>query len=616
MKSLFRFVVLFSLLVFSLQLLAQISVVSGPRKEIYNQFAVDINNNTNIPMEILTSDGSVANLEMLKSDSVHIAFMQYDVLVYNEQVDKSIRDYIRVLLPLYYEEIHVVTKNNDKINSIKDLQGKKVGVGSSKTGASVTSRVMQLKTGIAWKDTYIPFSNCYQALLADSIDAFIYVGASPANFLSTFSANASQFIKLLPLEHEKLNDLYSSRVIEKGTYPWLINDITTYATRALLVVNIKNVSGKIAQQIDLLNVDLQDNLKGIQHNKFSHSKWQQVEFTNMDHVDWPVYKREYVTVKMVFDVLAYVAVLLTLFQIYFVLNKLWSRKHEKMVAESISVSAMFISILINCFFGFKNIMGNGLPQLTANIIWIGCSIVTTMVGIGFWVVSADGQKKSFFKLLKQALKLETQEAGDLAKAFFKPSSAEKVLDILGQLAMIDNELAEEEKKFIQSFADAWGININWDHIEKNFGTNNGYGYQTLRKSMKDYLSTNPPQQQASQLADVITLLVNVDSVVTAEEELMHAELNGLINKYLGQGDVDVFNAVVVPQNQEQEIRHKELLGELKRIRFAGGFAYVSESFYSYKYAETVCEKYRATNLFSVVVNVNKILEHIEPDKES
>ena len=49
--------------------------------------------------------------------------------------------------------------------------------------------------------------------------------------------------------------------------------------------------------------------------------------------------------------------------------------------------------------------------------------------------------------------------------------------------------------------------------------------------------------------------------------------------------------------------------DLKKIKFAGGFAYVSESFYSFKYADTVCERYRNANLFSVVVNVNKILEY-------
>ncbi|MCF8298780.1 MAG: TAXI family TRAP transporter solute-binding subunit [Saprospiraceae bacterium] len=604
-KHIFSWYILGALLLVSIKASSQIKIVSGFETEIYNQFAQDIKNNTDVPMLIYSTKGSIDNFNRLLSDSIQIAFMQHDVLLYKSLEFPDIKDYIKMFLPLYYEEIHLITKNNSKINSISDLKGKIVGIGSKNAGSNITANFIKLRTEIDWIDSEIPFDNSFQALLSDSIDAFFFVGAAPANALKSLSKELSNIIKLIPIQDKRLDDIYTKKTIESGTYAWVDDDIKTYTVRSLLVVNTKNIDESMDADIKLLYNDLKENIKGIRKNKLSHPKWEQVDFSDRKHIDWPVYKKEYVSVRLVTNLLAIIAAIMTFIQIYFMLNKLWSRKHERVVAESISISAMFISIVINSLFVFKNIIDGGYPQMAANLMWITGSIMTTMIGVGFWV--AGSRRKGFFVLLKQALKLEREEATDLAKAFFKPSGADIIIDILGQVAMIDDDLDPKEIEFIETFAEVWGIKIDWDYVRDNFGSKNGVGFHELRESMTDYLVTSPPENQVSQLGDVIKMLVNADDQVTREEELILDELTGIIADYLsGESDSPVYKVAVVPQNSEQETAIETIIKDLHKTEIAGGYAYLSEPFYSERYAEIVCEKYRSLNIFTVVIQPENI----------
>lgn len=604
-KHLYTFLIVAVVLLLSQETHSQIKIVSGFETEIYNQFAQDIKNNTDVPIVIYPTKGSVDNFNRILSDSIQIAFMQYDVLLYKQLEMLDVKDYIKMFLPLYYEEIHLITKNNSKINNFSDLKGKIVGIGSKDAGSNITANFIKLKTEIDWIDSEIPFSSSFQALLSDSIDAFFFVGAAPANALKSLSKDVSNIIKLIPIQDKRLDDIYTRKTIQSGIYAWVDKDIKTYSVRSLLVVNTRNIDESMDAKIELLYEDLKGNLAGIRKNKLSHPKWKQVDFTDKKHIDWPVYKNEYVSLGNVTYLLAIIAALMTFLQIYFMINKLWSRKHERVVAESISISAMFISIVINCLFVFQNIIHGGYPQMAANLLWISGSVMTAMIGVGFWV--AGSRRKGFLYLLKQALRLEREEATDLAKAFFKPSGADIIIDILGQVAMIDDDLDPKEIEFIESFAEVWGIKVDWDYVEKNFGSKDGVGFHELRKSMTDYLITSPPENQVSQLGDVLKLLVNADDQVTKEEELMLDELTGIIAGYLsGESDSPVYKVAVVPQNTEQETAIGTIIKDLHKTEIAGGYAYLSEPFYSERYAEVVCEKYRSLHVFTVVIQPENI----------
>ena len=108
---------------------------------------------------------------------------------------------------------------------------------------------------------------------------------------------------------------------------------------------------------------------------------------------------------------------------------------------------------------------------------------------------------------------------------------------------------------------------------------------------------------------MVNLLVNIDEKVTEEEELIQSEMNGQIAKYLGEdSEVEVFKVAVVPQSDTQEALIADQLKEyLKKEHIAGGFAYLSEPYFSERYAEIISNRYRSLNIFAVVVKPNHIL---------
>ena len=596
-----------SLLVYSSITFAQLTLVSGIKGETYNQFAEDINNNVSVKLNILTSAGSIENIKWLDSTNMQLAFLQYDVLYNYGKVHKNAKERIKVLLPLYNEEIQLITLKSSNLKSFHDLQGKTIGMSGENSGSNFTAKFLKQISKSTWTNANIDINSSIAALLSGEIDAFFYVGGVPSYFLVQLSDEVKEKIKLLPIVFKKNEDCYTKTTIYAKTYSWQDEDIATYSVRSLIAVNINNFSNSTDLALDSLYNDLKNNLRGIQLNNFSHSKWESVDFTDMGNVDWPVYKEAYTMQERVLDGLGWLAAILSFLQIYFIVNKLWKRKHEQLVAESISISAMFISLFINVLFGINNIGQGGYAQLSGNMLWIFASTISLLIGVGLFVNVNKGT--NFFGLLLKALNMERKEAGDLAKRLFQPSSAEKILTILGRLAMIDNDLDELEKKYIQEFADNWHIEINWDEIHK-YEDKSSDKYNKLRDSVHIYLNSSPPKEQASHLIDVISLLINADGVVSKEEAIMESELTGIIKEYLGEGDqVEVFKVAVVPQNSEQDNAIQSRFAELKKVEIAGGFAYLSETFHSEKYAEEISKQYRSFNVFSIVFNPRTVSDY-------
>ncbi|NEO92584.1 MAG: TerB family tellurite resistance protein [Moorea sp. SIO3G5] len=305
-------------------------------------------------------------------------------------------------------------------------------------------------------------------------------------------------------------------------------------------------------------------------------------------------------------VLAFLSIGFSLTEVYLSSNKIWKRKHDNEVAESVSVMAEFMAIIPGFLFALNFLFERQWQGFLDTIIYIGMSVFYVFVGIKFWV---NGErKKGLFRLLKQALNSEKQEVGDLAKSFFKPSGAQTIIYILSQIALIDEKLHPKEKEFIQRFADNWNIDFSWETLTNNRLEGANKNFIKLREDVVDYLATSPPYKQVSQLKDVVNALINIDDEVSEQEKLIVAELNGLFSRYLGERlDNEVYRVVIVPQTEQQEEVIETSLPELSRYSTKGGFAYQTNSFYSKQYAAIICDQYRSLNLISFVTTIDQIL---------
>ncbi len=238
-----------------------------------------------IKISITPTKGSSDNFERLVTrTTADIAFLQYDVFIERQLADIVNNTYytedIRLLLPLGFEEIHILILKDSKIRKLSDLKGKRVATGTSKSGTAITSKIIKFKTKINWTDVPIAFETAYPNLMQKKIDALIFVGAAPVERFAKLPAVAREKIKLLSIEHPDLDvknkGPYTQRIIPADKYKWLDEDVNTYAVRSILVTNIKGESDKI-HKLNLSLFDfICDNIKDLQ--KRGHDVWDQVDF--------------------------------------------------------------------------------------------------------------------------------------------------------------------------------------------------------------------------------------------------------------------------------------------------------------------------------------------------
>ena len=231
-----------------------------------------------------------------------------------------------------------------------------------------------------------------------------------------------------------------------------------------------------------------------------------------------------------------------------------------------------------------------------------------MMGIGFWVRSE--QKISLWKKAKRAFKLEGEEGLDLINAVLHPAGARIVLDILKKLALIDKELDEKERAFIQQFADAWNVDVDFDEaLAETAEASSSQLYVQLRDRIDDYLAISPDKTQASHLLDLLNSLVSADSQVSREETFILDEVRGMIEAYLGNSEAKPeYGVILVPQNQEKVAAIQVLLPDVQPRNEWGGEVYYAGIFHSRPYAEMISKKYQILDLFATVNELDPVLE--------
>lgn len=283
---------------------------------------------------------------------------------------------------------------------------------------------------------------------------------------------------------------------------------------------------------------------------------------------------------------------------YLIVNKLWTRKAHKDVAESISISAAMLGLATGFPFlvQFSLIAPNPAAAVKATM-GIATGIIITMVGTGLWVTENRGVR--FWTLFIRALKLEKKESADLIKALAQPHGAKELMAVFRAMALVDKHVDERELEMMRLFANRWHVELP----DLKVGAQEGGGDMVhLRRTVEEYLASTPPPEQAQELLDVLHLFVQADDQVTQEEELVLEELAGMIGSYVGvEGDVEMHEVVIVPQDAAQTEAVQTLLPGIEPKVIRGGRVYSVGRFFSAKYADMVSQKYIDLGLFTARV---------------
>ncbi len=238
-------------------------------------------------INILPSGGDFINYQKLVSNDYRYAdifFIQHDVLMQQElqhlQGNVNVSGNVRILLPVGFAEVHLITRKDAEIDSIGALEKKRVGVGIQGTG--VTAEIIKNRLGIKWKNVYVGLGSALGDLLNDRIDAFFYVGMAPVYKFQNTSPLLKDLIKLVPLQSDTLDQIYEPTIIKGGTYEWQEDDIETYKVPILLATNIEKESAsdylRIQKFLDLILDNKEELSKFNWEREYQfHPKWTEVD---------------------------------------------------------------------------------------------------------------------------------------------------------------------------------------------------------------------------------------------------------------------------------------------------------------------------------------------------
>ena len=148
---------------------------------------------------------------------------------------------IRVIANLYPEDMHLVLPKGDKLNSLKDLEGKRVGVAAAGSGTQVSVRMILKHYGIKAKEQELGLSQSTQRLADGQLDAFFYAGGTPfASLIQLGSTRGFELYKFSAAEQKAINGIipyYVESNIPAGVYENVTSDTPTVAVNGQLITS-------------------------------------------------------------------------------------------------------------------------------------------------------------------------------------------------------------------------------------------------------------------------------------------------------------------------------------------------------------------------------------------
>lgn len=196
-----------------------------------------IKEDTGITVNVVTTDGSKANLLGIAAGNYQLATVQSDVMSYAWEGSRSFAeegalDSFRVIGGLYDEAVQLVT-TNDSVHSVADLAGKRVSIGAAGSGVYFNAIDVLEAAGLSEADIqpqYQSFSDSADALKDGKVDAaFIVAGApTPAITKAIFSDPSA-------IAHAKAAELKLDNAVAGMTVPFHAGAAKYYAEQGIAV---------------------------------------------------------------------------------------------------------------------------------------------------------------------------------------------------------------------------------------------------------------------------------------------------------------------------------------------------------------------------------------------
>ena len=198
--------------------------------------------------EPLVSDGSIANLDALRSGAISLGVVQSDWQYHaykgSDRFEQAgPHSELRALFSVHGEPFTVLVREDSGIQSFADLPGKRVNIGNPGSGQRATMEIVMAAFG--WtKQTFslaneLPATQQALALCHDRVQAMIYtVGHPNASITQATSLCDAKIIDASgPVIDQLVADhpFYAYTEIPGGFYPGNPDTITTFGVKATLL---------------------------------------------------------------------------------------------------------------------------------------------------------------------------------------------------------------------------------------------------------------------------------------------------------------------------------------------------------------------------------------------
>ena len=234
---------------FALAKAMSLTLAAGFNGGTYFEIGKSLNLVKKFKFSVLTTKGSIDNVKKVSSGVAQLGLSQIDILTNSVLVDDSTRARVKVLLPVYREEVHVITRGN--YNSLKDLKDKTVSIGENGSGIAATANIIfvALKMKNQVQFDHSSTADGLKKLKEGDVDAVFIVAGAPVEAIKNLD-NSNRFIPIKGAERDLLTSdffPYRESMIPSSMYSWF-GSVQTISVSSVIIAS-SSLGNKMAANL-------------------------------------------------------------------------------------------------------------------------------------------------------------------------------------------------------------------------------------------------------------------------------------------------------------------------------------------------------------------------------
>jgi TRAP-type uncharacterized transport system substrate-binding protein len=217
-----------------------VGVAGGQLEGTFARFAVELakafDDSDELRVLPVVTYGATENVsDLLYLKGIDIAITHADVF---EEFKKkraigNIDKRINYIAPMYVSEFYILAR--PEIKTIKDLEGKTIGLGSKGAGQTVTGPIVFSRLGVNVNTQFMPNGIAYEKMKSGELAALVHSGGKPNEFLTNLKVEPGFHLLEIPYG-DNFADYYVPSVVGPKDYPNLIKEGEMVQTIGNLVV--------------------------------------------------------------------------------------------------------------------------------------------------------------------------------------------------------------------------------------------------------------------------------------------------------------------------------------------------------------------------------------------